>query len=142
MSSNESLTRSDEIPSEQVITIQPSGIAPYAGQGDWLPAGNEPAQEAGGGLAMLHAIRRHWLVILSTGLACAAVSGTALWMVLKPQYKAVALLELAPSPPVVIKATADESGQGPNEFDIFREHPEEPDQGPFRHHGGPPRCRN
>ena len=46
MSSNESLTQSDENPSEQAITIQPSGMTAYPGSGDWMPAGgNEPAQE-------------------------------------------------------------------------------------------------
>ena len=100
MSTNENLTQSDEIPSEQAITIQPSGITAYPGSGDWMPAGgNDAAQEAMSGLALLHAVRRHLLVILSTGLACAAVTGTTLWCVLKPQYKATATLELAPSNP-------------------------------------------
>jgi len=122
MSINESLTQSDAIPSEQAITIQPSSIASYAGSSDWMPAGGkDPAQEGVGGLALLHALRRHWLVILSTGLACAAVTGTSLWLLLKPQYKATAILELKPSSPVILTKTADQGQQITNEFEIFRD---------------------
>ncbi|MEI8373570.1 MAG: AAA family ATPase [Planctomycetota bacterium] len=121
MSTNESLTQSNEIPSEQAITIQPSSIASYAGSGDWMSAeGKDSSQEGVGGLALLHAVRRHWLVILSTGLACAAVIGTSLWLVLKPQYKATAVLQLAPSAPIILSKTADQQ-QTTNEFEIFRD---------------------
>ena len=75
MSTNANLTQSNENGAEQAITIQPSGIAAFPGPGDWMAAGGEPGQNSGiGGLAVLHALRRHWLVILSTGLACAAVA--------------------------------------------------------------------
>jgi capsular exopolysaccharide synthesis family protein len=122
MSSNENLTQSDEIPSEQAITIQPSGIAAYPGPGDWPPAGNAPEQDAVGGMALLHAFRRHWVLILSTGLACAAVAGTSLWWLLPPQYKAQGYLLLAPSNPKILdKPTADQNQQLSNEFEIFRD---------------------
>ena len=122
MSTNESLTQPDELPSEQAITIQPTGMTGYPAGGDWMAAGgNDPAQEGAGGLALVHAVRRHLLVLLSTGLACAAVTGTTLWWVLKPQYKAEALLELAPTTPIILGKTADQGQQGMNEFDIFRD---------------------
>jgi capsular exopolysaccharide synthesis family protein len=123
MSTNESLTQPDEIPSEQAITIQPSGIAAYPGSGDWMPAvGADPVPDGEGGLAMLHALRRHWLVILSTGLACAAVTGILLYSFLKPQYQAMALLEFAPSNPTILgKQTADQAQVIANEFEIFRD---------------------
>ena len=123
MSTNDSLTQSDENPSEQAITIQPSAISAYSGGGEWLPGGgNDASQDGAGGMALLHALRRHWLVIFSTGLACAAITGTVLWLVQKPQYKATALLELAPAQPVLISTTtAEQSQQISNEFEIFRD---------------------
>lgn len=121
MATNDNPTQSDENPAEQAITVQPSSITAYPGAGDWTAAGgSEPAPEGIGGLAVLHALRRHALVALAVGLACAAVTGTALWMVWKPTYKAEALLELKPSQPVVVSRTADQS-QAMNEFEIFRE---------------------
>ena len=89
---------------------------------------------------MLHAVRRHWLVILSTGLACAAVTGTVCsgW-VLKPQYKATGLLELAPSNPKILKPQPSRRPADHGEFEIFRENQAEPYQEQLRHHGGPPR---
>ncbi len=123
MSTNESLTQSNEIPSEQAITIQPSSVTAYPGLGDWMPVGgNEPAQEGANNLAALHAMRRHWLVILSTGLACAAVAGTTLWCVLKPKFKAVATLQLLSAHPTLLgKLTADQAQPVTNEFDYFRD---------------------
>ena len=122
MSSNENPVQSDEISSEQAITIQPTGMTAYPGTGDWMPAGgNESAPSGMGGMALLHAVRRHLLVILITGLACAAATGTGLWLGLKPQYKAEAYLELAPAMPTILgKPTADQL-QIVNEFEIFRD---------------------
>ena len=71
-------------------------------------------------MAFLHAIRRHWLLIASTWMACAALTGTVLWATLKPQYQAFALLKLAPTGPVIIKTAADQQPVN-SEFDIFRE---------------------
>ena len=122
MSSNESFPQSDEVSSEQAITIQPSGMAAYSGAGEWMPAGEAPASDAPNAMAVLHAVRRHLLVILSTGLACAAVTGVSLWWVLKPQYKAQALLELKPSVPTILGlSSADQAERVGNEFEIFRE---------------------
>ena len=76
MSTNENLTQSDELSSEQAITIQPSGIAAYPTGGDWMSAGaNDPAQDAGNGLSLVHALRRHSLMVVSIGLVCAATTG-------------------------------------------------------------------
>jgi capsular exopolysaccharide synthesis family protein len=122
MSTNDNLTPSDENSSEQAITIQPSGITAYPGSGDWMPAnGNEPGKEGAGGLAVLHAVRRHWLLISSTGLACAVVTFFVLFFwVFLPQYKATGLLQLAPSNPKVLTTVAGDQ-QITGEFDIFRE---------------------
>ena len=122
MSNNENPTQSNEFPSEQAITIQPSGITAYPGSGDWMPAGgNEPAQEGVNGLALVHAVRRHLLVIVSTGLACAAAAGTLLWFVLQPQYAATAILKLESSNPRILNNTADQAMQVAGEFEIFRD---------------------
>ena len=123
MSTNESLTQSGEIPSEQAITIQPSGIAAYPASGDWMSAGGtDPSQEGAGGLAVLHAVRRHWLLALSTGLACAAVTGAVIYLLLPVRYKATAYLQLSPSTPTLLgNSTADQSQQVMNEFEIFRD---------------------
>ena len=122
MTTNENLTPSDEIPSEQAITIQPSGMTAYPGSGDWMPAAATSRARRGSGLALLHAVRRHLLVILSIGLACAAVTGIVLFWLLKPQYMAMALLQLAPSNPTILgKLTADQAQQVANEFEIFRD---------------------
>ena len=108
MSINEELTQSEDFGpeqgiTEQAITIQPSNIAAYAGGGDWGQAGGTDAgHDSLNGMALLHAVRRHWLVILSTGLACAAITFVTLLMVLKSVYKAEAILELKPSPPVIM----------------------------------------
>ncbi|MGO9114476.1 MAG: polysaccharide biosynthesis tyrosine autokinase [Thermoguttaceae bacterium] len=123
MSTNENLTQTNENSSEQAVTIQPSGITTYAGSGDWMSAGgNDSAQDTLGALALLHAVRRHWLVILSTGLCCAAVVFFALLMFLKPKYQAEATLALALSNPTVLgKPTADQTQQVQNEFEFFRD---------------------
>jgi capsular exopolysaccharide synthesis family protein len=122
MSTNANLTPSDENPLEQAITIQPSAITAYPAAGDWMQPGGNEAADALGGLALVHALRRHWLVILSTGLACAAVTATFLWLfVLKPQYTAVATLQLAPVQPVILGKTSSDQTQVINEFEIFRD---------------------
>ncbi len=123
MSTNENLTPADENPSEQAITIQPSAITAYPGSGDWSPGGsNDAAEGISGAFALLHAIRRHWLLILSTGLAAGAIMGSLLYFwVLTPKYTAEALLELQPSQPSILgKPTADQQ-QVQNEFDIFKD---------------------
>ncbi len=119
MSTNE---RFDDIPSDEPITIQPSGAA-YPGTGDSMPGGgSDAAPGAMSNMAVLHGIRRHLLVILSTGLACAAVTGTTLVCVLKPQYTATARLELASSSPKILNNTADQGQQqGMSEFEYFRD---------------------
>ena len=113
MSTNENPTPSDEVTSEQAITIQPSSITAYPGSGDWMPAGgNDAAQEGVGGLAVLHAVRRHLLVILSTGLACAAVAGTSPLVGAQAAVHGRGLLELAPTNPTILgKPTADQAQQ-------------------------------
>ena len=117
MSTTENL---NEIVSAEPITIQPSGMA-FSGVGDSLAAGgNESSPDALGAMALLHAVRRHFLVILSTGLACGAVTGLALWAVQKPQYKAEAMLELKQTSPKILSVTADQQ-TGPNEFEVFRD---------------------
>jgi capsular exopolysaccharide synthesis family protein len=121
MSINEELTQSEDFGPEQAITIQPSSIATYPGGGDWSPAGGADAgQDSLNGMALLHAVRRHWLVILSVGLACAAVTATTLFMVLTKEYKAEATLELKAIRPVVMSQSPGEQSTN-NEFDIFRD---------------------
>jgi len=119
MSTNESLSQSDE----QAITIQPSAIAAYPGSADWIAAnGSEPAQQNIGGAAVLHAIRRHLLLILLIGLPCAVATGVAIWWFMPVKYQAKAYLELAASNPFILGATTAEQSQHVfNEFEIFRE---------------------
>ena len=115
MSTNENLTQSDEIPSEQAITIQPSGIDGLSGIGR-LDAGRRQRAGAGGvqaALAVLHAVRRHWLVILSTGLACAAVAGTAPLVRAQAEVQGRGHLGVGylPHPTILGKPTADQAQQ-------------------------------
>ena len=119
MSTNENLTPSDD----QAITIQPSGIAAYPGSGDWIQAGSEEAgQTSLSGLAALHAIRRHLLLVLSMGLVCATVAAILLYITFPVKYKATAVLQLAPSTPRILgKTNADQAQQVMNEFEIFRD---------------------
>ena len=123
MSTNANLTPSNENAAEQAITIQPLGIAAFPGSVDWMAAGGEPGQNSGsGGLAVLHALRRHWLVIVSTGLACAAVAGGSMYALLKKHYTAEAILKLEPSQPSFTGISkADQAAQVMNEFEIFRD---------------------
>jgi capsular exopolysaccharide synthesis family protein len=122
MSINENPTQSDELSSEQAITIQPSGIAAYPSGGDWMSAGaNDPAQNAGNGLAVvMHAIRRHLLLVLSIGLVSAATTGGLLYAFLPVKYSAEAVLQLAPVIPHVLNKGADAEQSVMNEFEVFR----------------------
>ena len=66
-----------------------------------------------------HAIRGHWLLISLTGLACAVVTFfVLLFWVFLPQYKATALLQLAPSNPKFLTTVADDQ-QIAGEFVFF-----------------------
>ena len=40
---------------------------------------------------------------------------------LKPQYRPMAILELEPANPIILKRTADQAQPGCNEFDVFRD---------------------
>ncbi len=134
MSTIENLTPSDENSAEQAITIQPSGITAYPGSGDWMQSGgNDAAQGASGAFALLHAVRRHWLVILSSGLACAAVVGClVLFVFYPPAYKAEAYLKLEPAMPTILaKPTAEQSQQIQNEFEIFRSNQQDLIKNPY-----------
>ncbi len=123
MSTQENPLQETEFDSEQAITIQPSGIAPYAGAADW-PANGEtdPAQSGTLGLdTVLHSLRRHWLVMFTLGIAASAVVATAVWLALKPKYEAEAVLYLQPVQPTVLNHPAgDETERVADEFNIFR----------------------
>jgi hypothetical protein len=124
MSTNENLAQPNENSSEQAITIQPSSIATYAGAGDWLAAGGkDAAQDATGALALLHAVRRHWVMIVAAGLACGTLTFCLLFFgEFWKKYKAEAFLQLnAANPTVLGKPTADQAQQIQNEFEIFRD---------------------
>jgi len=119
MATSESLTQSDE----QAITIQPSAIAAYPGAAEWIPAGGSDAgQDSIGGVAVLHALRRHLLLVLSTGLVCAVAIGAVLYLKMPKKYKATASLELAPANPMVLgHSTSEQSQHVFNEFEVFRD---------------------
>ena len=123
MSTQENPLQETEFDSEQAITIQPSGIAPYAGAADW-PANGEtdPAQSGTLGLdTVLHSLRRHWLVMFTLGIAASAVVATAVWLALKPKYEAEAVLYLQPVQPTVLNhPVGDETERVADEFNIFR----------------------
>ena len=123
MSTNESLTQSDEIPSEQAITIQPSGITAYPGSGDWLPAGgNDPAQEA-----------RRWLGRVARGPAALAGDSVDRTGVCGRDWDCPLVVAASrstrprpswswPRPtPRFSATTADQAQQVQNEFEIFRD---------------------
>ena len=94
MSTQENSTPNTDLSPEQAITIQPSALAAYPAATDWTAAGEgDQPQGAGMGLdVLLHAVRRHWLVITATGIALAAVVGTLALFTIKPKYEARAIL--------------------------------------------------
>ncbi len=123
MSSQETFTEPTDFSSEQAITIQPSGIATYAGPGDWPAAGDagEAHHHGVGPETILHALRRNFLVVLATGLAAAVIIGVAVGVLLKPKYEAKAVLVIAPKNPLLLTGpSADESSGVADEFNIFR----------------------
>ena len=81
MSTNENLTQSDEIPRSRPSPFNRRASRPIRDREiGCRPAATTRHKAASGALALLHAVRRHWLVILSTGLACAAVIGDSVWL--------------------------------------------------------------
>ena len=123
MTTSESLSQpSDNLP-EQAITIQPSGIAMYPPSEEWPQAASASAAQGAGALALFHALRRHWLLALSCGLACGAVAGATIFYFYKPQYKAVATIFLSPSKNTILKHSGGGGGaeDDPIQFEIFRE---------------------
>jgi polysaccharide biosynthesis transport protein len=123
MSTQETLPEATDFSSEQAITIQPSGVAAYAGAADWPAAGEADSTESKGfgPEAVIHALRRNWLVIFATGIALAAVIFVAMLMLVKPKYTASAILLIAPAQPHTLSTqTADQTANVSGEFDIFR----------------------
>ncbi len=124
MSTNDNLAQPIENPPEQPITIQPSAMAMYPASDDWSSGGAvaDSQQQSMGGAAFLHALRRHWLLSLSLGIACAVVAGTVILLLQKPLYTATATIILSPREETIMGASADgRQDQLQGEFDIFRE---------------------
>ena len=122
MSTNESMSEATDLSAEQAITIQPSGVAAYTGAADWMASGESETSPSGmaGPAALFNALRRHWLVMIATGIAAAAVLGTTVWLVQKPKYEATATLLISATNPHILNGSlADEERVG-NEFEIFR----------------------
>ena len=123
MSTQENSIPDSELSPEQAITIQPSAVTAYPATADWTAAGeSEQQQGAGMGLdVLLHAVRRHWLVIAATGVAVAAVMGTAAFFTIKPKYEARAILVMAATTPKTLPgATAEDVAERGDEFTIFK----------------------
>ena len=123
MSTSESLPQPSDNLSDQTITIQPSGVAVYPASEEWpQTASASDASHGAGAQALLHALRRHWLLALSCGLACSAVAGALLYYFCKPQYKAVAQIYLSPSNGNILQRNGERRGDDdPIQFEIFRE---------------------
>jgi capsular exopolysaccharide synthesis family protein len=123
MSAQENSIPTSDLSPEQAITIQPSAIAAYPAAADWSAAGEgDQPQGSGMGLdVLLHAIRRHWLVIAAAGVAVAAVVGTLAFFAIKPKYEAQAVLLVAPKNPFIYSGNlSDETTNVADEFNIFR----------------------
>jgi capsular exopolysaccharide synthesis family protein len=122
MSTQENSTPSSDLSQEQAITIQPSGIAAYPAATDWNPTEGDQPQAMGMGLdVLLHAVRRHWLIIAATGVAVGILFGTLAIFTIKPKYEAKAILVMAAvNPKILAGQTADDVGQGGEEFTIFK----------------------
>ncbi len=123
MSTQENPIEATDLAVEQAITIQPSGIAPYGGAADW-PAMTETDgghHSSLGQDAVLHCLRRYWLVMATTGVALGAVLATVVLFWYKPKFEAEASLILAPTSPVVLHSpNGDENAGVADEFNIFR----------------------
>ncbi len=107
MSSTENSPLPNNALPEQVITVPPLGPIGYALPPQWSAAGpSEPLR--GVSLASyVHAIRRHWVLALSAGLACAILFALSAWLWRVPRYTAVASLLLQPTTPQVAFPTRD-----------------------------------
>jgi hypothetical protein len=123
MSTQENPLESAELVPEQAITIQPSAITPYTGGAEWPTTGeHDPAHAGNLGLdALLHSLRRYWLVMFCTGVAAAALAVVGVWLAIKPKYEAEAVLTLAPAQPVILhNPGGEDSDRVADEFNIFR----------------------
>jgi capsular exopolysaccharide synthesis family protein len=70
---------------------------------------------------LVHAVRRHWLVVAATGLAMGVVIGTVAFFSIKPKYEARAFLEIKSSSPKFLPGqTAEDVGERGDEFTIFK----------------------
>ncbi len=79
---------------------------------------DEPARPAGGGVyTYFHALRRHWPLAITLGLACGAAAAFAAWQLATDRYTVVSLLKISASEkPIVFKLQEDSVSS----FDIFK----------------------
>jgi polysaccharide biosynthesis transport protein len=90
---NDDFSLSTERSNQRPVAILPGNISEH-GNGDWngmaapLPA---PAMDI---KIYLHALRRHWLMALGIGLACAAIVGPTVWWFIGDRYTATSTLRI------------------------------------------------
>jgi capsular exopolysaccharide synthesis family protein len=70
-------------------------------------------------MAIVHALRRHWLSILGVGILCAAVAGSAVWWGWGERYTASAFLRV-PMQESKILPTNEVMGADRDRFEIFK----------------------
>jgi polysaccharide biosynthesis transport protein len=109
---------------EHTLTVQPAAVMGTPLSQPWLPGpAAVPAGQPSGVnmLTYLHALRRHWLAALASGVLCGAVLGVAGWFVRGPKYEATALLHVTPTQRQIVFQTADNRADtGNNSFEIYK----------------------
>lgn len=80
-----------------------------------------PANSGGNNAqAMLHAVRRYFVVALVLGLMLGLPAAYGVWSVLVPQAEAEAFLRINASDTPLVFETADRKGAGTSRFDLFK----------------------
>jgi Mrp family chromosome partitioning ATPase len=74
--------------------------------------------EGSGPTALLHALRRRWVVATAVGTACAALAALSIWALHEPAYTAQAMLRVSTSQESLVFETRDSAGG--NNFGIYK----------------------
>lgn len=96
---------SGEVPQDRAVAVGHAGLpGPHyaqvlAGVPEVLPPASAAMPNA---MSVLHAVRRHWLLIVGLGLVGAAVGAPAAWFGRGAQYEATALLRVFPTERIIV----------------------------------------
>lgn len=83
-----------------------------------LETTSAPETSGGGGVAYVHALRRHWALALAVGSVCAVGLAALSWWSGHPRYTATALLRVAAKEQQLVFRTLDQELRG--DFETYR----------------------